>query len=218
MNINENDQHSPPSTFLLPTPCLSSEESDSKSEDTNDNSNNPTSKLIVEYPASPPSHNTMNNLIVEYPPPPLHPNPDPIITTAAAANAGIPCLPAVDARVFFSDAAIDSTGIPSVSTIPPVTYNLDGFTLHLKNNNKKSVQYWCNKRRNESGDCKVEVCLQTSRLEGNDSLLQVLSKNGVDTGTYDYLEKGNLSRTTWEMMEMIPRSSSTLPISPSRMR
>ena len=193
MNINENDQeHSPPGArFLLPTPCTSSEESES--EDNNDDSD-PTSKLIVDYPAPPPSHNPTNELIVEYPPPPSHPNPNPIITTAAAAIAGIPRRPAVDAGGFFSDTAV----IPSASTIPPATYNLDGFALHLKNNNKKSVQYWCNERRNKSGDCKVEVRFRKNDgiidyehpdLKGTIHSFKCCQKNGVDTGTYDYLEK-----------------------------
>ncbi|KAL3808233.1 hypothetical protein ACHAXA_003843 [Cyclostephanos tholiformis] len=118
------------------------------------------------------------------------------MTTAAAANTEIP-RPAANAGVFLADEAIDSVADNAgVQLIPPATYNLDGFALHLKNNNKKSVQYWCNEQRNKSRDCKVEVCFQknkegiidyaTPNLNGTIHTVKCCTKNGVNIGTYDY--------------------------------
>ncbi len=143
MNINENNNgnHLPSVRFILPTPS-SSDESECESMIPSESEY---TKLVVAYP--PPQASPLD--------PPSHPN---LAIASVAANAGIPLL-AADAGVFLADEAVVSlaanAGVASsssVSTIPPATYNLDGFALHLKNNNKKSVQYWCNERRNKNGN------------------------------------------------------------------
>ena len=87
---------------------------------------------------------------------------------------------------------------------PPATYNLDGFAFHIKNNNKKIIQYWCNRWRNKKGDCKAEVCFLKNKVTGlvdnsDPNMLGTVhtfkccKTNGVDTNTYHYLGKMDLS-------------------------
>ncbi|KAL3808993.1 hypothetical protein ACHAXA_010136 [Cyclostephanos tholiformis] len=82
--------------------------------------------------------------------------------------------------------------------LPPTTYNLDGFALHRKNNNKNSVQYWCNERRNKKGDCEVEIRFRKKNgiidyanpdMNGTIHTAKCCQKNGVNTDTYAYLGK-----------------------------
>ncbi len=188
MDFNEHN-HSPRAAFTLATPCSSSSE-ESETEDP-PTTRHDESRLIVVYPlseASPHDLSSQPNLNVVYLPKAsprnLSSQPNLVIP-----SAGIP-RPAADAA---------TVGALSAATNPPATYNLDGFALHLKNNNKKSVQYWCNERRNKNGDCKVKVRFRKNNdgiinyknpnMNGTIHTFKCCQKNGVNVESYNYLGK-----------------------------
>ncbi len=188
MNINHNNGNSPSGGVFLSTPCSSSD---------NDDSERTTARneLVVGYP---PSDSQPSKLVVAYNPPLEIPSRPNLAIPFFLAPADVGVLPAAEEAGVLSANTDTATDTATASTHPPATYNLDGFPLHRKNNNKNSVQYWCNERRNKKGDCEVEVRFQKNNriidyanldMNGSIHTAKCCQTNGVNTDTYAYLGK-----------------------------